>query len=289
MNYLWTSLIALMGMVCLVSAQTEGELPKREEARGDATGKPRPKGEKRGEHQEGARRGARDGRGHTDRFMSAYDRNKDKAVSWSEFQASKKMSHLEEAGKRRIFDHLDKNKDGKITTNELPKGGRGANGSRRGDLNNDGKISFAEFQKNPRMKDAKPERLAEMFKRMDRDGDGFLTEPDFRRPHRGPLFDRGLMEKLDKNKDQALSFEEWSKSPRIKDLSKPQKREVFDRIDRNSDGKLDEADRGEGPRRGPGGERPSGERPGPGGRSPGGRSPEGRRPEQPRGPKPKGN
>jgi Ca2+-binding EF-hand superfamily protein len=288
MKILWTSLFALMAMVSLGSAQTEEERPKRDGARGDATGKPRPKGEKRGEHQEGVLRGGREGRGHTDRFMSAYDRDKDKAVSWSEFQASKKMSHLEDAGKRRIFDHLDKNKDGKITSNELPQGGRAVNGSKRGDLNNDGKISFAEFQKNPRMKDAKPERLAEMFKRMDRDGDGFLTPRDFPRPHRGPLFDRGLMEKLDENKDQALSFDEWSKSPRLKDLSEERKREMFDRIDRNHDGKLDEADRGEGPRRGSGGERPSGERPGPG-PGLGGRSPEGRRPEQPRGPKPKGN
>jgi Ca2+-binding EF-hand superfamily protein len=286
MKFLWTSLFALMAMVSALSAQTEEERPKRDGSRSEATGKSRPKGEKRGEHQEGARRGGREGRGHTDRFMSAYDRDKDKAVSWSEFQASKKMKHLEEAGKRRIFDHLDKNKDEKITSNELPQGGRPANGAKRGDLNNDGKISFTEFQKNPRMKDAKPERLAEMFKRMDRDGDGFLTPHDFPRPNRGTLFDRSLMEKLDENKDQALSFEEWSKSSRLKEFSEERKREMFDRIDRNDDGKLDEADRGEGFRRGSGGERRSGERPGPGDRSP-----EGRRPGQPRGPKPipKGN
>jgi len=286
MKFLWTSLFALMAMVSSVSAQTEEERPKRDGPRSDAPSKPRPKGEKRGEHQEGARRGGREGRGHTDRFMAAYDRDRDKAVSWSEFQASKKMSHLEEAGKRRIFDHLDKNKDEKITRNELPKGGRPANGTKRGDLNNDGKISFAEFQEDPRMKDAKPERLAEMFKRMDRDGDSFLTPRDFPRPNRGPLFDRSLMEKLDVNKDQALSFEEWSKSPRIKDFSEERKREMFGRIDRNDDGKLDETDRGEGFRRGSGGERPSGER-----SRPGGRSPEGRGPGQSRGPKPtpKGN
>ena len=94
------------------------------------------------------------------------------------------------------------------------------------------------------------------------------------------------MEKLDENKDQALSFEEWSKSPRLKEFSEERKREMFDRIDRNDDGKLDEADRGEGFRRGSGGEPPSGERSGAGGRSP-----EGRRSGQPRGPKPtpKGN
>lgn len=238
MRFLRLSLLALIAMVTIVSAQNEGEKPR-----------PRPKGEKKGDRQERESRGVREGRGHHDRFIAAYDRDKDGAVGWAEFESSKKVSHLELEGRRRIFNHLDKNKDGKITGDELPKGGRKP--GKRGDLNNDGKIDLEEFRK--RMKDAKPERAEEMFKRMDKDGDGYLTPSDFPRPRRGPSFDRGSLEKLDTNKDKSLSFEEWKKSPRLKDLSEERRKEMFDRIDRNDDGLLNETDRPEAPPRRPAG------------------------------------
>ncbi|MFM1558627.1 MAG: hypothetical protein ACKJSK_04895 [Roseibacillus sp.] len=284
MKILGKFLAALIGSVALASAQTgEGrkEKPRPAGPQGEAPAKPRQKGEMRGERRGPG--GPRAPRPHAERFMGAYDQNGDKEVTLAEFQASKKVAHLVDKGKR-IFDHFDKNQDGRITPNELPKGSAGPNGGgsnggrRRGDENGDGKIDLGEFLKNPRLKDVPLERRKEMFRSMDKDNDGVLTPGDFRRPRRGPYIDRATLEKLDENGDKALSFEEWRKNPRLQGILEERLKETFDRMDRNKDGKLDESERPEGPPRGPG----------PGGERPGGRGSEGRPPKEiPRGPSPK--
>ena len=118
----------------------------------------------------------------------------------------------------------------------------------------------------------------DMFRRTDMDNNGVLTPGDFRRPRRGLHVDRATLEKLDKNGDKALSFEEWRKYPRLQGIPEERLKETFGRMDRNKDGKLDESERREGPPRGPG----------PGSERPGGRGSEGRAPKEiPRGPSPK--
>jgi len=77
------------------------------------------------------------------------------------------------------FDQMDKNKDGKLSRDELPKprgGMRGHDGRDRGgmrglDANHDGRISRAEMQ-------AGQAKWAERFDRMDVNKDGYLDRAD---------------------------------------------------------------------------------------------------------------
>lgn len=69
---------------------------------------------------------------------------------------------------RRGFDRLDVNGDGVISAEELAAldGGRGARRFMMADANNDGRITWAEVEAQTR----------QMFARMDRDGDGVISE-----------------------------------------------------------------------------------------------------------------
>ncbi len=234
------SLTFLLGTMLLSIAQV---------AEGDGKGGAREPGPKPGFKGERKRRGPV-----REDFMASYDRNKDGKISFEEFGSSRKTAALEEEGRRRLFDHLDKNKDGTITPNELPKAMPPP--VRDSDLDRNGKISFEEFRENARLKGVREERIKAMFSRMDHDKDRSLTPQNFRR--RGGLpFDRAEFDKLDTDRDHALSFREWLKNPRHKGTPEGELRRRFNMFDRNKDGKLDDKDRdrprehGEGPRSGP--------------------------------------
>ena len=247
MNVFRTPLTALLGVMLCASVDAQEERPKRD--------RPHAEGRERGPGPGPGKRPRTPGRHMAERFMETYDTNKDGKVSFEEFGAAEKTAVLQEEGKRRLFNHLDKNKDGAITAQELPKGGS-FDPSRRGDQNGDGKISFEEFKNNERVKGSPEDRQRAIFNRMDFDKDGFLTAKDFRRPRRGPGFDRAELQKLDANGDSSLSFEEWAKHPRHKELSQEELKKRFDWLDRNNDGALNEKDReGRGPGPGPGGPR----------------------------------
>ena len=207
----------------------------------------RERGPKPGSKMERGRRGPL-----SDRFMSSYDHDRNGRISYQEFASARKTASLEEEGTRRLFNHLDKNKDGDITRDELPKGA--PHPARRGDQDGDGKISFEEFRRNPRLKGADDKRLKAMFARMDLNQDGFLTQQDFGR--RGGGFPGpGDFEKLDLDRDGGLSYEEWRKSPHLKKEGiEDDLRRRFGMLDRNGDGKLDGRERpgGEGTRPKPG-------------------------------------
>lgn len=254
MQIIRKSCALLLGTIVVASGQTDG----RKDGPGSRKG-PRPSKES---SEKGRERGAQHGKRHgfvANRFMESYDTSKDGAVSYQEFAAAKRTASLPEEGKKRLFDRLDKNSDGFIRPDELPSGGGPPPNvnPKRGDLDGDGKISFQEFTKSPRLNGVKPERLKGLFDRIDHNKDGFLTEKDFRRPRGHGGMERAEMEKLDTNGDKALSFEEWSKNPRHKDLSPEELKKRFQRLDRNDDGQLNEKDHRRGPGPGPGGRRPS--------------------------------
>ena len=215
-------------------------------------------------------------------MMREFDANKDGAITFEEFSSRGKAQHLPEDGRRKIFERLDRNKDGEIRREELPKNG----GPMRGDKNGDGKISREEFLQNPRLEKVPKSNRIAMFNRMDTNKDGFLSPDDWPKRSDGsrgwdrrPAFlDEKRMKELDADKDGALSFEEWRKNPRFEGQPEERLRGIFGLIDRNDDGKLDRADRPERMnRRGP---RPEGERPP--GKPPGGAGSRGGPPQRPR-------
>ena len=263
---------------------------KRERPESPEAGKGEPKGPRGGPERRGGPGGPRGQRGgdHAANMMRSFDENKDERITFEEFRKGEKISHLPEEGKRRLFDHFDRDKDGVIVRAELPRSG----GPMRGDKNGDGKISREEFFSNPRLANVPPEKRREMFRRMDTNKDEFLSPEDWpkrsdgsRGWERRPAFlDEKRLAELDTDKDGALTFEEWRKNPRFEGQSEERLREMFGRHDRNDDGKLDKADRPEWMnRRGPG-PRPEGDRPP--GRPPGGPGSRGVPPQRPKAARP---
>lgn len=131
------------------------------------------------------------------------------------------------------FSKIDRNGDGFVSVQDAPVGN--ANRGRlpglfgRADTDGDGKVSKEEFM-------AGPNANEQMFKRFDRNGDGYLSPDDIRQrgglrlpqpPARPQTFDPA---QLDKNGDGKLSYEEAT------DFFPPLLREAFDRLDANKDG-----------------------------------------------------
>ena len=232
------SLMLLLVMTVSGIAQTEKRQGEKTSGPGGS------KGSRSGERGERPRKGPpRDG------FMFAYDRNRDGKVSFEEFGSVERAASLKHEGRRRLFDHLDKNKDGMITPSELPKSA--PKPVRDGDLDKDGRISMEEFRRNSRLRGIGEERISAMFSRMDRNRDGVLTSKDFKR-RAMPVPEHGEMKKLDTDGDGALSFEEWSRSPRHKEVSLEELQRRFKALDRNKDGEIDGKERDRLHRRGEG-------------------------------------
>ena len=173
-------------------------------------------------------------------FIARYDKNGDQVVSFAEFGSVGRAASLDEPGRRRLFNHLDKNGDGKIMRGEVP---RPAPPLDRGhDLNGDGKISLDEFRRNPRVKGLSPDRIKTMFSRMDRNGDKVLTPVDFPRRSIMPLKPNEL-QRLDSNEDGGVSFEEWRIADRHQDVPLEELGKRFRKLDRNRNGLIEGADR----------------------------------------------
>ncbi len=99
--------------------------------------------------------------------LAKLDTNGDGAIDRSE---AAKAPHLAQN-----FDKLDKNKDGKLTPDELPKRGDfrrgGHDAMAKLDTNKDGRISREEAKADP--------KFAERFDKMDVNKDGYVDKADF--------------------------------------------------------------------------------------------------------------
>jgi Ca2+-binding EF-hand superfamily protein len=99
------------------------------------------------------------------------------------------------------FATLDANKDGKITKDEL----EAAKTARftAADTNKDGKLSVEELTaaRDAMIAKRKEDRLAQMIKRFDKDGDGMISEAEMPSP---PNADK-MFDRIDTDKDGAIS------------------------------------------------------------------------------------
>lgn len=180
-------------------------------------------------------------RGET-RFLKRLDADNDLAVTLDEY--------LKKRSER--FVRTDKNSDGVLDEAELLKGSSGRGGNRmeqllrRFDQDNDGRLTKAEFEREPSTSSAKgdgpgrfaaarsPERRQRMFQLYDRNSDGVvekaeydaakLEEQEYRR--------KKALHVLDRNSDGRVTLEEYTADARFR----------FERLDLDRDGRITATD-----------------------------------------------
>ena len=191
------------------------------------------------------------------------DADHDGFISRAEFDAMPRIMNIPEDKRGSIFERLDKDGDGKHSREELMHFNRQYDGQPKKrlwelDLDKSGGISLEEFKQGDFFKKLPADKAAEVFSRLDTDGDGLITPKDkpqqpFKRPEGkqgkhpdgdGPGEGRDsrhlekMIQKLDANADGSLSFEEFRTGQGTKELTEDQQEDRFEALDKNGDHRI---------------------------------------------------
>jgi len=109
------------------------------------------------------------------------------------------------------------------------------------DRDQDGKVSPAEFAEGERAGRLSEEARGKIFARLDKDSDGFITGKELRVRERG--MPKPFLKKADRDGDGRISREEFLANPVFKRAGDERLNKMFDRMDQNQDGFLDQKDR----------------------------------------------
>ncbi|MGE9269343.1 MAG: EF-hand domain-containing protein [Verrucomicrobiales bacterium] len=184
-------------------------------------------------------------------FLTRADTDQDGAVSREEFFALERIAGLSADQQNEIFSRLDKDGDGLIRQNDLEAPGRpqdrkgGLPSLRELDVDQDGVISFEEFEKSPFVQRLPEERRRAFFEKLDQNGDGVLSPEDRRRKgprnagERGQKWDGQVpFDLVDRNGDGVLDFSEFCAIPVVRGWGEDRQEDRFEALDRNGDQKL---------------------------------------------------
>ena len=127
-------------------------------------------------------------------------------------------------------------------------GGRMMDSWKKADTDGDGFISAAEFASMERPGQLPEEKRNEIFKRLDKNGDGRIGPDELARRPQGQ---GGMppLEQVDADKDGRIVFAEFKNLGFVAKLPEERQQKMFNRMDRDGDGALTPKDRpeGEGP------------------------------------------
>lgn len=119
---------------------------------------------------------------------------------------------------------------------------------KRMDRDGDGKITKREFFASPRIEQLTEEQRNALFGRLDRNEDGLISREEIRMlRQQAERRTRDDFRKLDVDKNGSVNFEEFSKGEFISKLPEEKQRQIFKRMDTDGNGVIDGADRPKGP------------------------------------------
>lgn len=119
---------------------------------------------------------------------------------------------------------------------------------KRMDKDGDGRIRKEEFFAIPRLERLPEEKREHLFARLDRDGDGSLSLEEISQMRKDAM-KRGWkrLRELDADGSAGVSFEEFSRSKFFQKLPEERRQQIFDRMDSDGDGEITARDKPKGP------------------------------------------
>jgi Ca2+-binding EF-hand superfamily protein len=119
---------------------------------------------------------------------------------------------------------------------------------KRMDRDGDGMITKREFFASPRIEQLSEEQRNALFGRLDRDKDGSISSEEIRMLRQQAERRVGDdFRKLDVDKNGSVNFDEFCKGKFISKLPEEKRRQIFKRMDTDGNGVIDGADRPKGP------------------------------------------
>jgi len=186
------------------------------------------------------------GMGKSGKNFKVLDTDGDRFLSFEEFSKSERLSRMDEEKRRKLFDFLDRNKDGKLDLKELrPQQPPWLSSLRKEfnhlDTNRTGSLDFAEFSKASLISKLPERQRKKIFKRLDHNRDQQIQRSDlkgFSGSNDRRACPRIDFKKYDTSKSGGLDMDEFFKMPWVSRLPEERRKMLFQKLDKNKDGEI---------------------------------------------------
>jgi len=184
--------------------------------------------------------------GKSGKNFKVLDTDGDHFLSFEEFSKSERLSRMDEEKRRKLFNFLDRNNDGKLDLRELrPQQPPWLSSLRkefaRLDINQTGSLDFTEFSRASLISELPEWQRKKIFKRLDHNRDQQIRRSDIKGFSGSgdrwacPRID---FKKYDTSKSGGLNVEEFFKMPWVSRLPEDRRKRLFQTLDKNKDGEI---------------------------------------------------